>query len=275
MSFELIYTSVPRGLKVGAKGFSTVAMTANMPAHCVQLCESMSGYSHIFGLNDPRYNANPVSWSHYNVKCGGRDYSICSRISSHPKDYTGRTNKIAHHLMLENPAETSRLVAGPAAMMSHGLPFVSTWDKAPEPIAPKMKLFMPAEDDRFTAYAWIKQELSPDCAGIIANAMWQDPVYPVFLLFDPAGNINLLSLIEDSLRLLPHTRRWRVSFSTYFTSAPAGVDCSIRCCVKDTEAAAKAAWVQNKQHANQLGHTSRPQTAARSCRYQGSCTGVD
>lgn len=244
MAFDLIYTSAPRGLKIGSKGFSTVAMTANMPAHCVQLCESMSGYVHVFGLNDPRYDENPVAWSHYRVKCGGRDYSICSRVSSHARDYSGRTNKIAHHLMLENPGETARLAGGPAALMSQGYHFQHVWDRNPELLQPVSRFGAVANVENFKAAAWEQHGFASEQAAVVANAVWQDPVYPVFILFDPANRINLLALIEDSLRLLPPARRWAVSFSTYFTSAIAGDDCGIRCCVKGSEAAAKAVWMQ-------------------------------
>jgi len=53
MAYELIYTSVPRGLKPGSRGFSTVAFTEGMPANYVQTCEGLSGYTHVTGLTFP------------------------------------------------------------------------------------------------------------------------------------------------------------------------------------------------------------------------------
>src|SRR5256885_901966 len=67
MSQELIYTSVPRGLKPGAKGFCTVAMSANMPGALVERLESLSGYRPVFPLGDPSAARNPVNWSHWRL----------------------------------------------------------------------------------------------------------------------------------------------------------------------------------------------------------------
>ena len=61
MAFELIFTSVPRGLKPGSRGFATVAYTQGMPANCVQTCEGISGYTHVFSPQDPMYAKNPVA----------------------------------------------------------------------------------------------------------------------------------------------------------------------------------------------------------------------
>ena len=54
MSQELHYTSVPRGLKPGSRGFCTVALTPHMPGPLVDRLEALSGYQPVFPPHDPR-----------------------------------------------------------------------------------------------------------------------------------------------------------------------------------------------------------------------------
>ncbi len=77
MSQELLYTSVPPGLIVGVKGYSTVARTADIPAQLVQLLEQ--------NLSDYRYGTegNPAAvWSHLRIREGLRDLSVLSAQDS-------------------------------------------------------------------------------------------------------------------------------------------------------------------------------------------------
>lgn len=47
MSFEVVYTSAPRGLQEGSSGFCTVASTKGIPRALLKKLESLSGYHHI------------------------------------------------------------------------------------------------------------------------------------------------------------------------------------------------------------------------------------
>ena len=44
MAFELIYTSVPKGIKPGSSGFCTVAYTNGLAGNVVLKLEGMSAY---------------------------------------------------------------------------------------------------------------------------------------------------------------------------------------------------------------------------------------
>ena len=99
MAYELIYTSVPHGLKLGSSGFCTVAMTNGMPSPLARVMEGMTGYKPLYPMSDSRFANNPPSYFHYSVKVGGSSYDVCGRICSCPIDYTGRTNKIAHFIV--------------------------------------------------------------------------------------------------------------------------------------------------------------------------------
>lgn len=108
MAQELLYTSAPRGLKSGSRGFCTVEATAGLPPALVTALEGLSAYRHVAPAGDP---ANPVVYSHVTLAVGGRTYSVISRIGDAGTDYTGRTNKLAHHVALD-PSE--RPQGGPA-----------------------------------------------------------------------------------------------------------------------------------------------------------------
>ena len=94
---EIVFTSAPRGLQTGKKGFCTVAATPNMSAKLLRFLESSSGYRH---LNAPGDAGNPVVRSHVKVSLGGRTQHVISRVGDAGMDYSQRSNKIAHHIAL-------------------------------------------------------------------------------------------------------------------------------------------------------------------------------
>src|SRR5215472_13036043 len=115
MSQELHYTSVPRGLKPGSRGFGTVAATANLPESLADRLEALSVYQAVFPPGDPSAALNPVAYVHVKLKVGGHVHDVLSRIGPAGLDYSGRPNKYAHHVILE-PAE--RPAGGPAWLLS-------------------------------------------------------------------------------------------------------------------------------------------------------------
>ena len=70
MSQELLYTSAPRGLKPGSRGFCTVVCTRDMPPALAAGLESLSAYRHVFPPGDPNAERNPVAWSHVKFEQG-------------------------------------------------------------------------------------------------------------------------------------------------------------------------------------------------------------
>ena len=54
MTQELFYTSAPRGLKPGSRGFCTVMSTAGMAKNLADRLEALSGYRHVYPPNDPQ-----------------------------------------------------------------------------------------------------------------------------------------------------------------------------------------------------------------------------
>src|SRR3954463_12353575 len=101
MTQEICYTSAPRGLRPGSRGFCTVLSSAGMAKNLADRLEALSGYRHVFAANDPQAHLNPVVHSHLRINVGGAAYHILSRICAAGLDYTQRSNKFAHHVVLD------------------------------------------------------------------------------------------------------------------------------------------------------------------------------
>jgi len=105
MPWELIYTSAPRLLTAGQTGFGTVARHRDIPPLVVSAVERASQFARLPGLD-----AGRVVFSHRVVDAAGARHHLLSRVASAGSDYTGRTNHLAHHLILTT-AEAADLAA--------------------------------------------------------------------------------------------------------------------------------------------------------------------
>ena len=89
--------------------------------------------------------------------------------------------------------------------------------------------------------AWQRQTGDAGWGGVLAESVINNPRAIVTLY--PLG-LEPLPLIAESLALLTPQQRWGVTFSTYFTKLPTGVDCNWRCVLQGSpEAAAPAGKV--------------------------------
>ncbi len=223
MGLELIYTSARKGLKPGSLGFCTVAMSRQMSPSLGTVLESLSGYRHLFMAGHANYGQNPVNFCHYLVPDRGRLVRVIARISSAPADYTGRTNKLAHFIVLDT-AELA--AAGPAwllqkpGLMLEGWSGESRWIDNSTPI-PK--------GDSAPARCTVWERVTGDAgwAGDLLQRFCDQPEAPVHILCNPGT--PMLDLFAEVLALLPPEARWRIAFSTYFTGLPvAGIKCHWR-----------------------------------------------
>lgn len=232
---ELIYTSAPKGLKLGASGFCTVACTQGMAANYIEaLEERFSGYTFVYPPHHEKAWDNPPAYSHFLVKLGGKQVSVLSRVAYCGVDHTRRTNKLAWHLVLE-PQE--RAAGGPAWIQQQPGVFPEQWDGKPGYIPTQRKI--PAGDDApGVCRAW--EDLLGDAgwAGVVAQAFSDKPREAAFLLFEPG--MDLLPLVAEALRVLPRPSRWQVTYCTYFTQMPFGATCVWRCCLAGSPAAGMA-----------------------------------
>ncbi len=222
MSQELHYTSVPRGLKPGSRGFATVAVTPHLPESLADRLESLSGYQSVFLPGDPSASLNPVVYAHLRPTAGNKAFTVVSRIGPAGLDYSGRPNKYAHHLVLD---DAERPEGGPAWLLSQPGFLQTAWEGEPRVLDAGRRV---PRGDRPGGVAGTWQALTGDAgwAGVLAESFLADPHRPAFLLFRPG--MDVLSLFVEAIALLPPSRRWDVEFSTYFNTLPQGVSCTWR-----------------------------------------------
>lgn len=228
---ELVYTSAPRGLKVGSKGFCTVASSNGMAANLADFLESLSGYRHLFPSGTAEASRNPVVYSYVRAQIGGRTISIVSRIADAGLDYSGRTNKLAHHLALE-PRECGG--AGPAWLTQHPGLLSSQWEGEPR-ILPDRSLPQGQVTGRVCS-TWASLMGDAGWAGKLAQAILDRK--SLFVIVDLDAPV--LELVAEAIALLPPESRWEATFSTYFTKLPPGVDCRWKFVYSNTDEAAQA-----------------------------------
>ena len=231
MAYELIYTSAERGLRSGTRGFCTVAHTRGMSPQSIQLLEALSAYkgvrNAIDGISDIQ---EPVSWSHLNSNLVGHGSSIISRIGATYPDHTGRSNKLAHHVIMQ---ARERAEGGPAWLCQQPGFLLDEWNDAPH-IIEEPKSIPQGNSTLAVARNW--EELTGDAANaaILAEMYLANPDSIVLIVFSPG--MELLPLIAESLALLPSAVRWKVTFNTYFSNLPAGSSCCWRGCLPNSEA---------------------------------------
>lgn len=231
---ELVYTSAPKGLFSGQFGFCTVGATGGMPHPLIQRLESLSGYRPLHKAGDPRSGQNPVSYTHSLLRQGGQTYSVLSAVRMAGADYTGRTNKLAHHLVLE-PAE--RVFAGPAWCLRQEGVMRQDWDGPPRQL-PAPSPLPRGHREGGICEAWAELTGDAGWAGVLVDTFLLDPDRPAYVLYEPG--MDVLQLIDEAIALLPVERRWDVTFNTFFEQLPAGQVFSWRCCVAGTTAARDA-----------------------------------
>jgi hypothetical protein len=234
MSQELIYTSAPQGLKPGSKGFSTVAITAGLPTAWIERLESLSGYRPIYPLGDPSAQKNPVNQSHWRITIAGKQRSVLSRVAFAGADYSGRSNKLGHHIVVE-PGEQAP--GGPAWLMLKPGVMRTGWTDNPQqlPAGPTL----PTGDRRpSSANTWASALGDAGWAAFLAESFATEGTKPAYLICSPGTNV--LALFEESLALLPPARRWEVTFSTFFSELPLNLNCAWRAVIAGTPAATEA-----------------------------------
>ena len=214
MNFELIFTSVPNGLNVGSRGPCTVACTDGIPTPVVSLLEKLSAYR-----QSSSRGQTPVTFSHLHANFRGRKISVCSRITPAGQDFDQRPNKVAHHRALLQPG---KIVGGPSALLSRADLFVNRWSGEPRRLGPvEIKGQAAGPQQCFT---WL---------DVTGDAAWVSPLLESYLAGQVAyvivsPEIPALDLIDEALRLLPETERWRVTFSTNYIHQIPGVECQWR-----------------------------------------------
>lgn len=232
MSYELYYTSSQKGLQPGSHGFCTVACSKGMPVPLIEKIEALSGYRPLFPPSDPKASSNPVSFAHAQVSLAGKTYQVLSRICFAGLDYSDRTNKFAHHVVLE-PHELPP--GGPAWLLRQPGFMVAQWDGQVGYLGSRV----PPRGDAPPAACreWQRSIGDAGWAGALADSFLKNPDRPVYFLYD-LGN-DLLPLLAEVTSLLPAEQRWQVTFNTYLPGLSQSIPCAWRGVLKSSEDAAQ------------------------------------
>ncbi len=227
------------GLAQGSRGFCTVLSTVGTPINLATRLESLSGYRHLFATDSAEADSNPVAYSHVKFILAGQPTSVVSRVAAYGADYSGRTNKLAHHVVIhlsEAPA------AGPAWLIQQPSFMRTTWDgrcgtPATGPVIPQ------ADQAGNVCESW--QRLTGDAGwgGVVADALAKPnrAGKPTWIIYAIDQRDSLLDLLNESIALLPPDQRWNATFSTYAAALPPDIDCRVRCVVQGSEEARFAA----------------------------------
>ncbi|MBE6368259.1 MAG: hypothetical protein E7052_10200 [Lentisphaerae bacterium] len=236
---ELIYTSAPQGLLPGRSGFSTVAITAGMPPNLIVPLENLSGYNFTYQDNQLPPELNPVCCYYVKFRYGNQQMLVAGRVAPNGLDYSKRNNKIAHNIKLESPDELN-FAGGAAELFTPagyitensskvcGGVFVHDFQRPPCELDAR-RLPSGRAPEYLTASTWDRYTANPATAAFIAYRFRENPHQPLYVKFDRNTPVeDLLALTAEVCRLLEPHEKADFTFSTYFHSASAAMECFLR-----------------------------------------------
>ena len=236
MPQQLIYTSAPRGVVAGRSGHCTVARSATMREALMLQLEKLSYYQH---LSLSGGQERPIHCCRL-LDIRGSRYHVLTRIQDAGLDFTGRTNFVAHHLVLA-PEEVRQFASAPV-ILREWPGWVSSWNKEPE-------LFNNEDWSSLTALSggahvpascW--QQVTGD--AINGYALLEARVGSAFRV-DGMTDEMVLTLFAESLELLDlrdqrrdfRASAWQFTFTTSLQEQDNPADFRWRCLHLDNPAA--------------------------------------
>ncbi|MEY3143960.1 MAG: hypothetical protein RLY21_2453 [Planctomycetota bacterium] len=217
MSFEFVHTSVEKGIR-GDSGFAIAVVTRGIPASLEPMLAELSAYD----FDRTRaVGADRIDWAHRILSVHGKSYTVLSRTAPCGSDWSGRPNRIAHHLVVE-PHE--RASAGPAWLLTRFARFCESVPTAEERgVGPSL----PQGDEApRPAHGWESAGFDRGWAGVVAQALLDAPSSAVCVVLP--DEVDALPLASDVLAVVPADKRWLITFSTRFQRLPAGGRCQLR-----------------------------------------------
>ncbi len=219
--FEIVNTSVPKGLVAGSRGFTIVAMTQGTPEVLQSKADMLSAYAFRSTSHDESYRLeNPVNYFHYILPQGEH---VVGRVGACEFDYTGRTNRLAHLFLMKG----HELSSGNTANLDTSK-FKAEWTQEPA-------FLRQVERSVFTGALRAESGvLSADEIRAIAEDLEESfrKGKPRVLYFkastawDRTGE-KLLGLFAAIISELPEEFQEKVTYSTYATNVPAGCVCNL------------------------------------------------
>ncbi len=213
MIYELIVTSAKRALQAGRSGFAAVMRTRGMHPELQSRLESLSGYRHLYPQGDPR---NPVIFTHSVIDSVAGKFHVFSRTVDAGSDYSGRSNKLSHHIACDASELRSAQHSSPSAALewldSNGR-FTSRWDGDPREQDPAASVqFPPIDPAKCTL--WEATAGDAGWAGVLVQRTLKG--IPTWIIV-PADSEPVL-LLAEAMALMEPSQRWGVSFTTHAMS---------------------------------------------------------
>jgi hypothetical protein len=191
MTEELVYTSAPQGLHPNSSGFCTVEMTEGMLPETMDSLESLSAYD-----NDP---SGTVNWLHVRMQTVRGARHVLSRIGPLQGEFSGRTNKLAHHLCLSLSELTPQ---GPMQILGRGGPLRQQWsgEVGRLPQRPRPTKLRAASGTR-VCRSWASAAGDAGIAGAVLSRLRRSNASTVWLIRAP--QMDALAMTDEMLSLLP------------------------------------------------------------------------
>jgi hypothetical protein len=212
MAREIVITSVPRGVKLGRTGFQVAMQTAGMRDDVAGVLEKMAGYRHLPAGAGP----NPVCYFHRVARTVAGQMHVLGRIVDAGVDFSNRSNKLAHMVVLEATDLSAVAAASPAAVLAaiEGR-LAATWMGAPEDRRQPFALAGISPSQPVPCGLWQQVMGDAGWAGVIAErALRNEPTLLVGPDSSPASCRRMLALFTEALAIVPPTKRWLVTFDT-------------------------------------------------------------
>ena len=199
MALELVHSSVSRHL-LGGEGFGPVVMSREFPSALLAALEERSAI--------PESAFSQAGWNQLYyaiVEAGGKSWTTISRLCTCGTDYSGRGNRLAHHVVLE---ASDRRAAGPAAIART----LTMLRSPPDPPVFSSGVMVPTD---LELEAILPQVPSDQVARILDA--FQEGARPTIVTHARRG--GELELIDAVIRQLPIKQRWLVQFALGPTNA--------------------------------------------------------
>jgi len=211
--YELIVTSAKRALQAGRSGFAAVMRTRGMHPELQSRLEALSGYRHLYPQGDPR---NPVIFTHTVIDSVAGKFSVFSRTVDAGSDYSGRSNKLSHHVACDASEIRNAARSSPAAALQwleRSGRFASRWADDPREEDPAAPVRFP-QSDPAKCTAWEAAAGDAGWAGVLVDRTLKG--MPTWIIV-PAG-VDTVALLTEAMALMEPSRRWGVSFTTHAMS---------------------------------------------------------
>ena len=236
MNSELIHTSLARGLD-GGSGYTVAGRTGGMPRAMSDTLSRLSGLPNAW--SDATIEEK-ILCAFREVECAGQRLAVLSHIAPSGMDYTGRTNRLSHHRVVDTRAMHG---SDPAGLLEDDSLWLREWIGAARELSDGELPARLAREDA-PLHTWER---------VFGDAGWAASVLEVVMksgigvwLVVPARS-KKLRLCAEMMALLPQEQRWQFTFAT--RPIALGSDASVKICFVDErepELAAhneKSAWI--------------------------------